>query len=86
MPSQKKSLPAHLSRRSFLSSLGAAGVVATAGPVLATAQTATPVAPIPPLTLRRFKAQFLSASESTASNSTFRSTPALPFSIACAKQ
>jgi xanthine dehydrogenase YagT iron-sulfur-binding subunit len=44
MPSQKKSLPAHLSRRSFLSSLGAAGVVATAGPVLATAQTATPVA------------------------------------------
>jgi xanthine dehydrogenase YagT iron-sulfur-binding subunit len=46
MPSQKKSLPAHLSRRSFLSSLGAAGVVATAGPVLATAQTATPVAPM----------------------------------------
>jgi xanthine dehydrogenase YagT iron-sulfur-binding subunit len=45
MPSQKKSLPAHLSRRSFLSSLGAAGVVATAGPVLATAQTASPVAP-----------------------------------------
>jgi xanthine dehydrogenase YagT iron-sulfur-binding subunit len=45
MPSQKKPLPAHLSRRSFLSSLGAAGVVATAGPVLATAQTATPVAP-----------------------------------------
>jgi xanthine dehydrogenase YagT iron-sulfur-binding subunit len=45
MPSQKKSLPAHLSRRSFLSSLGAAGVVATAGPVLATAKTATPVAP-----------------------------------------
>ena len=35
-----------LSRRSFLSSLGAAGVVATAGPVLATAQTATPVAPM----------------------------------------
>jgi len=46
MASQKKSLPAHLSRRSFLSSLGAAGVVATAGPVLATAQTATPVAPM----------------------------------------
>jgi len=46
MPSQKKSLPAHLSRRSFLSSLGAAGVVASAGPVLATAQTATPVAPM----------------------------------------
>jgi xanthine dehydrogenase YagT iron-sulfur-binding subunit len=46
MPSQKKSLPAHLSRRSFLSSLGAAGVVATAGPGLATAQTATPVAPM----------------------------------------
>jgi xanthine dehydrogenase YagT iron-sulfur-binding subunit len=46
MPSQKKPLPAHLSRRSFLSSLGAAGVVATAGPVLATAQTATPVAPV----------------------------------------
>jgi xanthine dehydrogenase YagT iron-sulfur-binding subunit len=46
MPSQKKPLPAHLSRRSFLSSLGAAGVVATAGPVLATAQTATPVAPM----------------------------------------
>jgi xanthine dehydrogenase YagT iron-sulfur-binding subunit len=45
MPGQKKTLPAHLSRRSFLSSLGAAGVVATAGPVLATAQTATPVAP-----------------------------------------
>src|SRR5271155_5727905 len=44
MASQKKSLPAHLSRRSFLSSLGAAGVAATAGPVLATAQTATPVA------------------------------------------
>jgi xanthine dehydrogenase YagT iron-sulfur-binding subunit len=46
MPSQKKPLPAHLSRRSFLSSLGAAGVVASAGPVLATAQTATPVAPM----------------------------------------
>jgi xanthine dehydrogenase YagT iron-sulfur-binding subunit len=46
MPSQKKPLPAHLSRRSFLSSLGAAGVVAGAGPVLATAQTATPVAPM----------------------------------------
>ena len=46
MASQKKSPPAHLSRRSFLSSLGAAGVVATAGPVLATAQTATPVAPM----------------------------------------
>ena len=46
MTSQKKPLPAHLSRRSFLSSLGAAGVVATAGPVLATAQTATPVAPM----------------------------------------
>jgi xanthine dehydrogenase YagT iron-sulfur-binding subunit len=46
MPSQKKSLPAHLSRRSFLSSLGAAGVMASAGPVLATAQTATPVAPM----------------------------------------
>ena len=44
MTSQKKPSPAHLSRRSFLSSLGAAGVVATAGPVLATAQTATPVA------------------------------------------
>jgi xanthine dehydrogenase YagT iron-sulfur-binding subunit len=46
MPSQKKPLPAHLSRRSFLSSIGAAGVVASAGPVLATAQTATPVAPM----------------------------------------
>jgi xanthine dehydrogenase YagT iron-sulfur-binding subunit len=46
MPGQKKSLPANLSRRSFLSSLGAAGVVATAGPVLATAQTAAPVAPM----------------------------------------
>jgi xanthine dehydrogenase YagT iron-sulfur-binding subunit len=46
MPNQKKPLPAHLSRRSFLSSLGAAGVVATAGPVLATAETATPVAPM----------------------------------------
>jgi xanthine dehydrogenase YagT iron-sulfur-binding subunit len=46
MPKQKKPLPAHLSRRSFLSSLGAAGVVATAGPVLATAETATPVAPM----------------------------------------
>jgi xanthine dehydrogenase YagT iron-sulfur-binding subunit len=46
MPSQKKPLPAHLSRRSFLSSLGAAGVVASAGPVLATAQTATRVAPM----------------------------------------
>src|SRR5271165_319375 len=44
MPGQKKPLPAHLSRRSFLSSLGAAGVVASAGPVLATAQTAAPVA------------------------------------------
>jgi xanthine dehydrogenase YagT iron-sulfur-binding subunit len=46
MASQRKSPPAHLSRRSFLSSLGAAGVVATAGPVLATAQTGTPVAPM----------------------------------------
>jgi xanthine dehydrogenase YagT iron-sulfur-binding subunit len=46
MPTQKKPLPAQLSRRSFLSSLGAAGVVASAGPVLATAQTATPVAPM----------------------------------------
>ena len=46
MASQKKFPPVHLSRRSFLSSLGAAGVVATAGPVLATAQTATPVAPM----------------------------------------
>jgi xanthine dehydrogenase YagT iron-sulfur-binding subunit len=46
MPNQKKTLPAHLSRRSFLSSLGAAGVVATAGPALATAQTATPMAPM----------------------------------------
>jgi xanthine dehydrogenase YagT iron-sulfur-binding subunit len=46
MPSQKNPQPAPLSRRSFLSSLGAAGVVATAGPVLATAQTATPVAPM----------------------------------------
>jgi xanthine dehydrogenase YagT iron-sulfur-binding subunit len=45
MPSQKNPQTAPLSRRSFLSSLGAAGVVATAGPVLATAQTATPVAP-----------------------------------------
>ena len=47
MPGPKKSPSAHLSRRSFLSSLGAAGVVATAGPVLATAQTASPVAPMP---------------------------------------
>jgi xanthine dehydrogenase YagT iron-sulfur-binding subunit len=46
MDSQKKSPPVPLSRRSFLSSLGAAGVVATARPVLATAQTATPVAPM----------------------------------------
>jgi xanthine dehydrogenase YagT iron-sulfur-binding subunit len=46
MDNQKKSPPVPLSRRSFLSSLGAAGVVATAGPVLATAQTATPVAPM----------------------------------------
>jgi xanthine dehydrogenase YagT iron-sulfur-binding subunit len=46
MPSQKEPQPARLSRRSFLSSLGAAGVVATAGPVLATAQTATPVEPM----------------------------------------
>jgi xanthine dehydrogenase YagT iron-sulfur-binding subunit len=46
MDSQKKSPPVPLSRRSFLSSLGAAGVVATAGPVLATAQTSTPVAPM----------------------------------------
>jgi xanthine dehydrogenase YagT iron-sulfur-binding subunit len=40
----KKPSTAHLSRRSFLSSLGAAGVVATAGPVVAAAQTAAPVA------------------------------------------
>jgi xanthine dehydrogenase YagT iron-sulfur-binding subunit len=46
MDNQKKSPPVPLSRRSFLSSLGAAGVVATAGPVLATAQTATPVTPM----------------------------------------
>jgi xanthine dehydrogenase YagT iron-sulfur-binding subunit len=38
----------HVSRRSFLSSLGAAGVVATAGPVVAAAQTASPVAPMTP--------------------------------------
>ena len=33
-----------VSRRSFLSSLGAAGVVATAGPVVAAAQPASSVA------------------------------------------
>ena len=38
----------HVSRRSFLSSLGAAGVVATAGPAVAGAQTASPVAPMTP--------------------------------------
>src|SRR3984957_2002312 len=38
----------HVSRRSFLSSLGAAGVVATAGPVVAAAKTASPVAPMTP--------------------------------------
>jgi xanthine dehydrogenase YagT iron-sulfur-binding subunit len=46
MSSREKTSPVHLSRRSFLSSLGAAGVVATAGPVLATAQTATPLVPM----------------------------------------
>jgi xanthine dehydrogenase YagT iron-sulfur-binding subunit len=46
MSGQKNPLPAHLSRRSFLSSLGAAGVVATAGPMVAAAQTATPVGPM----------------------------------------
>jgi xanthine dehydrogenase YagT iron-sulfur-binding subunit len=35
-----------VSRRSFLSSLGAAGVVATAGPVVAAAQSAPPLAPM----------------------------------------
>jgi xanthine dehydrogenase YagT iron-sulfur-binding subunit len=44
MTNPKKS-SAHLSRRSFLSSLGAAGVVATAGPVVASAQTAPTVVP-----------------------------------------
>jgi xanthine dehydrogenase YagT iron-sulfur-binding subunit len=38
----------HVSRRSFLSSLGAASVVATAGPVVAAAKTASPVAPMTP--------------------------------------
>ena len=37
-----------VSRRSFLSSLGAAGVVATAGPVVAAAQPASRVAPMAP--------------------------------------
>jgi xanthine dehydrogenase YagT iron-sulfur-binding subunit len=37
-----------VSRRSFLSSLGAAGVVATAGPVVAAAQPPSPVAPMIP--------------------------------------
>jgi xanthine dehydrogenase YagT iron-sulfur-binding subunit len=42
---QKKSSSAHLSRRSFLSSLGAAGVVASAGPVLASQTSVAPAAP-----------------------------------------
>jgi xanthine dehydrogenase YagT iron-sulfur-binding subunit len=36
------------SRRSFLSSLGAAGVAATAGPIISSAQTAPPIAPMTP--------------------------------------
>ena len=40
---KRKILAAHVSRRSFLSSLGAAGVVATAGPTIAAAQTAPPM-------------------------------------------
>ena len=40
---KRKILAAQVSRRSFLSSLGAAGVVATAGPAIATAQTAPPM-------------------------------------------
>jgi xanthine dehydrogenase YagT iron-sulfur-binding subunit len=43
MQAKRNSLTGHVSRRSFLSSLGAAGVVATAAPMVATAQTA-PVA------------------------------------------
>jgi xanthine dehydrogenase YagT iron-sulfur-binding subunit len=41
------SITGRVSRRSFLSSLGAAGVAATAGPMVATAQTAPPMAPTP---------------------------------------
>src|SRR6202046_5980794 len=40
---KRKILAAQVSRRSFLSSLGAAGVVATAGPAMAAAQTAPPM-------------------------------------------
>ncbi len=40
---KRKILAAQVSRRSFLSSLGAAGVVATAGPAIAAAQTAPPM-------------------------------------------
>jgi xanthine dehydrogenase YagT iron-sulfur-binding subunit len=54
MPNEKKeqqgsrnASAGRVSRRSFLSSLGAAGVIATAGPAVAVAQTAPPPAPTP---------------------------------------
>ena len=40
---KRKIFAAQVSRRSFLSSIGAAGVVATAGPAIAHAQTAPPM-------------------------------------------
>ena len=40
------SLTGRVSRRSFLSSLGAVGVAATAVPIVAGAQTAPPLAPM----------------------------------------
>ncbi len=45
---KKNPLPGRVSRRSFLSSLGAAGVVATAAPMVARAQTVPAVAPPAP--------------------------------------
>ena len=57
MTNQKKNLvvvemqnpsTGRLSRRSFLSSLGAAGVAATAGPIISSAQTAPPIVPMTP--------------------------------------
>ena len=48
----KQNGAAGVTRRSFLSSLGAAGVVATACPAVAAAQTASPVAPMMPAASR----------------------------------
>jgi len=47
---QDRSLPGRVSRRSFLSHLGAAGIAATAAPVLASAATFTPAADQEPKT------------------------------------